>query len=426
MSAFDKIIGYETIKNELKQVCDMLKNQEVYQSMGARLPRGVLLTGEPGLGKTLMAKCMIEESGLTTYTVRRNKGSDGFVGEITATFEKAKQSAPSIVFLDDMDKFANEDNMHCDAEEYVAVQAGIDDVKDYEVFILATVNDEYKLPSSLTRSGRFDRKIDFERPSEKDAVMIIEHYLANKKLSADVNMDDLSKMISYSSCAELETILNEAAIHAAYARKNAIEMQDIVQAVLRMQYNAPDNLMKTSAEDIKKAAVHEAGHLVVCETLCQNSVGLASIKSSGRDSMGGFIHRCKELNQSEDDIYILLAGKAAVEILGEDLCADGCQQDIKRAFNIIRNRLSTLGTCGLGMLDVANNRFPDTSESLNARNEAVTQALLERYLMKTRSILLQNTSFLQRVAVALEEKQTLLYSDIQKLKEECELQQKAG
>ena len=162
MNAFDKVIGYETIKNELLQICDMIHNREVYEELGAKLPQGILLYGDPGLGKTLIAKCFIEESGLISYVVRRNKGNDDFLGDITATFQKARETAPCIVFLDDMDKFANEDSNHRDAEEYVAVQSGIDEVKNCNVFVLATANEMWKLPNSLVRSGRFDRKIEVQ------------------------------------------------------------------------------------------------------------------------------------------------------------------------------------------------------------------------------------------------------------------------
>lgn len=175
MSTFDRIIGYKTIKNELEQLCDMIHNKEIYEALGAKMPHGLLLYGAPGLGKTLMAKCFVEESGLGAYTIRRNKGSDDFVSEITSTFRKAKENAPAIVFLDDMDKFANEDDERRDAEEYVAIQSGIDEVKDSEVFVLATVNNVRKLPSSLTRSGRFDRKIEVCSPSPTDAYEIIRH-----------------------------------------------------------------------------------------------------------------------------------------------------------------------------------------------------------------------------------------------------------
>lgn len=416
MNSFDKVIGYETIKEELLQVCDMLHNRKTYEDLGAKLPQGILLFGDPGLGKTLMAKCFIEESGIPSYTVRRNKGNDDFIGDITDTFAKAKENAPAVIFLDDMDKFANEDVGHRDAEEYVAVQSGIDEVKNHDVFVLATANDIRKLPASLVRSGRFDRRIEVQPPTDKDATAIIEYYLSDKKVSDSVNMEDLTKMISYSSCAELETMLNEAAISAAHQRKATIEMEDIVKSVLRRQYAAPDNFTKTSAEDMQKTALHEAGHLVVCEALEPGSVGLASLRATGRDSTGGFIHRCKKASRRSYEVMASLAGKAAVELYYSESCADGCQRDIHQAYNVIRDGLSEIGTHGFGMIDVANHRFPDTSESLNARNEAVTQAELERYMIKTKDILLKNRPFLESVTAALVEKETLLYSDIRELK----------
>lgn len=227
MNTFDKVIGYESIKNELLQICDMIHHPEFYTALGAKLPQGVMLYGAPGLGKTLLAKCFIEESGLRTFTVRRNKSANDFVEEIIQTFRQASANAPAIVFLDDMDKFANEDDSRRDAEEYVAVQSGIDEVKDAGVFVLATVNEIHKLPPSLKRSGRFDRKIEVLPPTSADAETIIRHYLRNKKLSDSIRVQDVAMMITYSSCAELETILNESAIRAAYRRSACIEMEDI-------------------------------------------------------------------------------------------------------------------------------------------------------------------------------------------------------
>lgn len=275
MNAFDKVIGYKATKRELLQLCDMLRNREIYEEMGARLPHGLLLYGDPGLGKTLLARCFVEESGLHTITVRRNKGGDAFIDGITQAFASAKTKAPSIVLLDDMDKFANEDDTHCDAPEYAAVQAGIDDVKDTGVFVIATANDIRKLPSSLRRSGRFDRKIGLQAPTASDAEEIIAHYLKTKRVSDSVNMEDLTRMMRYNSCAELETILNEAAVRAAFARKTGIDMEDMVSVVLKQQYGAQEDMPRVSDEVIEKVALHEAGHLVVCEALCPGSVGFA-------------------------------------------------------------------------------------------------------------------------------------------------------
>ena len=163
MSSFDKVIGYRSIKRELLQICDMMRNRTINEKMGARLPHGLLLYGAPGLGKSLLTNCFMEECGLNTVTVRRDKGGDAFIDSIKQAFTRAKEEAPAIVFLDDMDKFANEDCSHSDAPEYVAVQAGIDDVKETDVFVIATANEICRLPDSLRRSGRFDRKISDAR-----------------------------------------------------------------------------------------------------------------------------------------------------------------------------------------------------------------------------------------------------------------------
>ena len=180
MSEFDKVIGYEDIKTELKRFCDVLKNPEKYEKVGVKAPTGILLYGDPGLGKTLMAQCFIKESGRKTFTIRKDKPDGDFVNTIRETFEKAKAEAPSVVFLDDMDKYANEDELHKDAEEYVAVQTQIDECKGLEVFVLATVNDRWSLPDSLVRAGRFDKLIGFTNPRGVDAIKIIAHFLEDK------------------------------------------------------------------------------------------------------------------------------------------------------------------------------------------------------------------------------------------------------
>ena len=169
MKAMDKIIGYSSIKRELRQISDTLKNREAYDKLGVSSPRGLLLYGEPGVGKSLMAAAIIEESGRPAYICRKDKPNGDFVKYIKETFDKAAENAPSIVFLDDMDKFTNGDERHPDAEEYVTVQSCIDEVRGKEVFVLATVNNIRNLPRSLRRAGRFDRTIEVEAPRGRDA-----------------------------------------------------------------------------------------------------------------------------------------------------------------------------------------------------------------------------------------------------------------
>lgn len=382
------------------------------------MPAGVLLEGDPGLGKTLMAKCFIEESGLEAYTVRLSRDRNTFIRNIADTFSKATENAPAIVFFDDIDKFANEDHRHTDAPEYVTVQGCIDVAVGFGVFILATANDVCKLPESLIRPGRFDRRIRIECPSEEDGEKIIEYYLSDKNLSDGIDMKDVAKMIKYKSCAELETIINCAAMNAAYARRDRIRLDDIVESVLRMEYESPEDIDAPISNDVMKKALHEAGHLVVSEVLCPGSVGLVSIRKSEQYGIGGFVRRCRRLPDDEYNIIVSLAGKAAVELYYSESAAFGCREDIKRTFELIRDGISEKASLGFGMIDVATNRFRNTSENMNSRNEAVTHAELERYYMKAKDILLKNREFLEKAAKELEEKETLLYSDIHRIKDD--------
>ncbi len=411
MNNFEKIIGYDSIKKELMQFCDMIKNKEIYAELGAKLPCGVLLYGKPGLGKSLMAKCFIEECKLKSFTVRKRK-SKNFVEYITKTFNKAKENAPSIVFLDDMDKYANEDDDHSDAKEYVAVQAGIDSIKGFDVFVIATVNDIRKLPGSLKRAGRFDKCIEFYQPFYEDSLKIIEYYLENKNTS-DINVEDVAKMLCFGSCAELESVLNEAAIIAGYKKKHKIEMEDIVESVLKAEYAAPQDYSETPPDKLKKVAYHEAGHLIMSEILSPESVGLASIRKGNLGKLGGFVRRYKELPSSRHHAVVCLAGKAATEIVYGS-CADGCETDINKAGECIRELISERGYLGLGTVDVSA-LYENPSMILDSKIEIAISVEMERCLFEAKEIIAKNRETLDKIASALLEKETLLASDIKKL-----------
>ena len=172
--AFQPVIGYESIKRELYRICDIMLNRSFYEKLGVSVPRGLLLSGAPGLGKTLMANCFINASGRKTFVCRKDKPDGDFVNHIKSIFEKAVENAPSIVFLDDMDKFANGDEYHRNSEEFVTVQSCIDDTKGKDVFVLATINDRDSIPSSLLRAGRFDNRIEVEAHVGEDAEKIVD------------------------------------------------------------------------------------------------------------------------------------------------------------------------------------------------------------------------------------------------------------
>lgn len=413
MSAFEKVIGYEQIKENLIELCDILKNPDPYKKLGAKVPKGLAIYGDPGLGKTLMAKCVIEESGRKCFTVRRTSDGDKLSTSITKSFEEARNNSPSIIFLDDLDKFANDDERHKDSEEYVTVQACIDESKEFDVFVLATINDRHKLPDSLLREGRFDWKIEVEAPDGEDTKKIIEYYLRDKKLDEDVNIDDIYKMLNYSSCARLETILNEAARFAGYHRKSSINMDDFVKAVLEIEYDVSDNYMAASDEDLKMTAVHEAGHIVVSEYFCPGCVGLASVRDSHNGS--GFVRRYKSVPSDANNIAISLAGKAAVSIY--DLKNyKGIELDLQKAYWAIVRCVTDYMELGYGFGHSESDLR--ASEEKRIKIEHAIEIKLYEHEIIAKDILLKNKEFLEALRDELLEKKTLLYSDIQRIKKQ--------
>ena len=216
MGAFDQIIGYTSVKQRLERTADDLAHPDAYRQLGVRPPRAMMLYGKPGVGKTLMARCLIEASGRASVVCRKDEPNGEFVKVVKKKFKKAVEKAPSILLLDDMDEFANEDSHHGDAEEYVTVQSCLDELAQSgaEVFVLATANDTSRLPSSLVRSGRLGTQIEVECPSGADAEAILSHYLTGKKIVDDIDPALLARVLGGCSCATLEEVANEAGLLA--------------------------------------------------------------------------------------------------------------------------------------------------------------------------------------------------------------------
>ncbi|MCH5158675.1 MAG: AAA family ATPase [Clostridiales bacterium] len=411
MSEFDKIIGYKDIKSELIRLCDIIRNGEKYKALGVALSGGLLLDGDPGVGKTLMANCFIKESGRPAFVCRKNKPDGEFVNEIKKTFNEAVENAPSIILLDDMDKFANEDDNHKNAAEYVTVQSCIDEVKDKDIFVLATTNGTGNLPKSLLRAGRFDTIINVSVPEKQDAVEIVKHYLSAKKAIAEVNAEDVARLLSGKSCADLETVINTAGQYAGYANKEYIDMDDITRACLRVIYNAPESSAPGNPIVLERIAYHEAGHAVAAEILEEGSVDLVTVrKNTGK--VGGLtcFHLADDYwiskTHMENRVIAILAGKAATEIVfGET--DTGVNNDLQRAFDIVQRFTDAYCAYGFGHWTERN-----SSQTLITRKEEHIAADMERYYTQAKKILIKNRTFLDGIAKRLQEKDTLVYSEI--------------
>ena len=433
MKEFEKIIGYSAEKKELEQIADCLRNSDVYKKLGVGAPRGLLLYGEPGVGKTLMSQCLINASGIKAFICRKNKPNGEFVNEIKKVFDTAVKNAPAIVFLDDMDKFANGDSSHRDAEEYVTVQSCIDETKGKDVFVLATANSLDCLPRSLLRAGRFDRRIEVEAPKGTDALEIISHYLEGKNLDEDVDKSFIARLMEGGSCARLESIINEAGLYAGFDRKEKITMSHFMRAYLRDTYGGSYDdddydddddfcsMPATQGSRPNEVVYHEAGHAVVSEVLEPGSVTLVSIGDVNKDNKGGFAS-CSNVNGSSNFDYALsrvvtsLGGMAAVEqVFG--INRGGASADLDRAFGIVAQMVSNDCVSGFGF---HSHGYRDSPE-LTSKIEQAAAAEVEKHYRKAKEILAKNSVFLDKVASALAQKKLLTTPDIQKIRSECSI-----
>lgn len=417
MKEFNKVIGYDDVKIELERIIDMMINSDKYEALGVQTTRGLLLHGEPGVGKTLMAKCFIKASKRPAFTVRKDLPDGDFVKFIKNTFDKAKKEAPSIVFLDDMDKFANEDRNHKNAEEFVTIQSCIDECKDEEVFVLATTNDLDAIPRSLLRPGRFDKSIVIDNPEGEDAEKIIKHYLKKKKCAKEVDAKEITRLLNGRSCASLETVINEAGVYAGYENRKEVSMNDLVRAFMRVVYKAPEKLKFKDNKYLLQTAYHEAGHTVVAETLEPGSVPFVTVKPHDGHTQG-FAHIDNDDNYFEDKKFMenrvisLLAGKAATEVV-YGITDVGANSDIHRAFDIVERFVDNYCTYGFSNWEGNSNREPDAMEQ---NRHAIMSYEMGRYYQQAKKIIIENREYLDSVAKELYDKKVLLAKDIQKLK----------
>ena len=415
MRELDRVIGYEGIKQELYRIIDIIRDPAKYKKLGVSAPKGILLSGVPGIGKTLMAKSFIKETGLKVFVIRKDRPDGDFIDLIRETFKEAEKAAPSIVFLDDLDKIANEDDYHRDAEEYVTVQACIDDVKESDVFVLGTCNNFRKLPDSLVRSGRFDKTYFMDFPAIEDAKKIISFYLKDKKVAKDIDVEEIARFCEGHSCADLETVVNEAGIYAGFEGKKHISQDDIRKAVIRKIFHGTEVTENNPVSD-RRLAVHEAGHAVLSELFFPGQVSYVYIESAdGRTK--GVVHRNCDAHRFEDfknveaEIMIDLAGKAATELILNEIDM-GSEDDLHNANSHMRRLLD----------DVAAYDFhawchgDETSQKVyDHLDNAVGE--LSRYYLKTKQMLGKNRGFLEALIEKLLEKKTISYKDIAPIRE---------
>ena len=411
MENFREVIGYDHIKHELNRIIDCINNKEKYQNLGVNVPHGLLLFGKPGLGKTLFAKSFLEAVNRNKYIIRKDRPDGEFVNSINKTITEAMENTPSVVLLDDIDKFSNNDDKHTKSDEFVVIQSLIDDAKNKDVFFIATANDLDDMPESLLRTGRFDTKIEVESPTLKDATKIIHHYLENKVVADDIDCEEIARILDGDSCAVLESVMNEAGLIAGFNNHSEITMDDIIKATLRVIFNSPENLDNKTEYQLKTASYHEAGHALVAEYLEPGSVNLVSVSNyfggkGGVTSIKNSDDYWADFTHMENRVIILLAGRASTELFFNKLDI-GTTSDLSRSTRIVSRFYEDYKA-----FTIRDDVDLSASDSSRVMRDMWINIKLEEYYQRAKDIIFKHKDKLEEIAKMLMDKQVLTKKDI--------------
>ena len=356
---FEDVAGVDEEKEELEEVVEFLKNPKKFTDMGARIPKGVLLVGQPGTGKTLLAKAVAGEAGVPFFIISGSDFVEMFVGvgasRVRDLFEQAKRNAPCIIFIDEIDAVGRQRGAglgggHDEREQTLnQLLVEMDGFAANEgVIVLAATNRPDVLDKALLRPGRFDRQIVVGAPDVKAREQILEVHSRKKRLADDVDLKIIAKNTSGFSGADIENVLNEAALLAARRDKDEIGMREIEDAMVKVTMGPEKKTRVRNEHEKKLVAYHEAGHAVVSKFLpTQDPVHEISIVPRGM--AGGYtMYRPTEdksfISQTymEESIISLLGGRVAEALVLHDV-STGASNDIERATKLARSMVTVYG-----------------------------------------------------------------------------------
>ena len=425
---FADVAGADEEKEELAEVVEFLKNPKRFLSLGARIPKGVLLVGPPGTGKTLLAKAVAGEAKVPFFSISGSDFVEMFVGvgasRVRSLFDEAKKNQPSIIFIDEIDAVGRQrgtglggghDEREQTLNQLLVEMDGF--TVNQGIIIIAATNRADILDPALLRPGRFDRQVVVGYPDVKGREEILRVHAKNKPLEDDVNLETLAKMTPWTTGADLENIMNEAAILAARRAKKKIGMTEITEAVQRVELGPEKKSRKVTERDRKLVAFHEAGHAIVAYHL-ENCDPVQEVSIIPRGTAGGYTQTLPNEDTSYmsrakliDRIAMAMGGNAAEEIVNGDVTT-GAVGDLKSATEIARSMVTEYG-----MSDVVGHMYlggdhevfigRDMSQHVNYSDEVAAvideevRKILERGYASAKSILLRERAKLEQVAAYL-------------------------
>ena len=434
---FDDVAGVDGAKEELREVVDFLKNPEKYTKAGARVPKGVLLLGRPGTGKTLLAKAVAGESGASFFSISGSEFVEMFVGvgasRVRDLFEKAKESSPSIIFIDEIDAIGrrrsvgknsgSNDEREQTLNQLLVEMDGFE--TDTKVIVLAATNREDVLDPALLRAGRFDRRVTVDAPDLQGRIAILKVHSRNKKLARDVKLEDIAKITPGFVGADLANLLNEAAILAARRASDTIKMADLDEAVDKIGMGLGQKGKIIKPEEKKLLAYHEAGHAIMTE-LTPGADPVHKVTIIPRGDAGGFMMPLPEeklvttSKQMLAEIKVLFGGRAAEEIGLEDV-STGAYSDIKRATKVARAYVESVGMSKkLGPINFENSDdeysfTPNKSDETVREIDLEIRKILTEEYFNTLNTLKDNWEKLEQVVELLLKKETITGDEVRRI-----------
>jgi len=363
---FVDVAGVDEAKEELEEVVEFLKYPEKFASLGARIPRGVLLVGPPGTGKTLLSRAVAGEAGVPFFSISGSEFVEMFVGvgasRVRDLFEQAKRSAPCIVFVDEIDAVGRQrgaglggshDEREQTLNQFLVEMDGFD--SSVNVIVIAATNRPDVLDPALLRPGRFDRQVVLDRPDIQGRRSILDVHTRGKPMEENVSIEALARQTSGFSGADLENLVNEAAILAARRNKKSVGRSELTEAIDRVIAGPQRKSRVISERERLMTAYHEAGHALVARMLA-HSDPVRKVSIVARGMAGGYTRTVpdedrifKTQAQFRDDIAVFMAGQVSEQLVFEEI-STGASNDIERATAIARRMVTEFGMSSLGPL----------------------------------------------------------------------------
>lgn len=440
---FDDVAGADEEKQELEEIVDFLKNPGKYREIGARVPKGVLLVGPPGTGKTLLAKAVAGEVGAPFFSISGSDFVEMFVGvgasRVRDLFEQAKKKTPSIIFIDEIDAVGRQrgaglggghDEREQTLNQLLVEMDGF--TENDSIIVMAATNRRDILDPALLRPGRFDRQIVVNYPDIKGREEILKVHTRNKNIGPDVDLKTIAATTAGFTGADLENLLNEAALLAARANRRAITKADIEEATIKVVAGPEKKSKVVTPEEKKLTAYHESGHAITTY-FCKSQDKVHQVSIIPRGMAGGFTMHVPEKDRSfvsktymEEEIIVLLGGRVAEKLILDDI-STGASNDIERATSVARNMVTRYGFSEkLGPIlyghenqevflgrDYSQGR--NYSENVAAEIDGEIRELIETGYEKAKEILTEHGDLLERCAQYLMKHEKIDGPDFYKL-----------